>query len=38
MVLKMSFSKWFEISKLLTDVQSLDTVTYQQFPKVSTEY
>jgi len=36
MVLKMSFSKRFEISKLLTDAQSLDTVIHQQFPKVIT--
>lgn len=37
-VLKISSSKQFQISKLLTDDQSLDTVIHQQFLKGSTEY
>lgn len=37
MVLKMSSSKQFQLSKLLTVTQSVDTVIHQQFPKGSTE-
>lgn len=37
-VLKMSFSKQFQIAPLLTDAQSLDTAIHQGFLKGSTEY
>lgn len=37
-VLKMSSSKQFQISTLLTDAQSLDTAIHQQFLKGSAEY